>query len=185
MSGLPIVETKGNDVSTIRDAIAEFEMTFETTHHGLLVQQDIVKPIDEGDVEHEEITRVTMRAGRAAHWGGEDELGVSPDPPESAGALDFLRLQAITYVYADMPQGYPCSIPPVVAATADLGRSASIAAATSGPTAPARECSPRVRRSWWGLFGGGDEPDRRCRHHAELHQLTGQQHIQRPVTADP
>jgi hypothetical protein len=41
--------------------------------------------------------------------------------PECAGALDFLRLQAITYVYVDMQQGYPCSISPVVAATADLG----------------------------------------------------------------
>ena len=34
--------------------------------------------------------------------------------------LDFLRSYAIPYVCVDMPQGYPCSIPPVVAATADL-----------------------------------------------------------------
>jgi uncharacterized protein YecE (DUF72 family) len=38
-----------------------------------------------------------------------------------AETLDFLRSQAIAYVCVDMPQGYPCSIPPVVAATADLG----------------------------------------------------------------
>jgi uncharacterized protein YecE (DUF72 family) len=35
--------------------------------------------------------------------------------------LGFLRSHAITYVCVDMPQGHPCSIPPVVAATADLG----------------------------------------------------------------
>ncbi|MEU9888628.1 DUF72 domain-containing protein [Sphaerisporangium sp. NPDC051011] len=34
--------------------------------------------------------------------------------------LDFLRSYAIPYVNVDMPQGYPDSIPPVVAATADL-----------------------------------------------------------------
>jgi uncharacterized protein YecE (DUF72 family) len=34
--------------------------------------------------------------------------------------LDFLRSYAIPYVCVDMPQGHPCSIPPVVAATADL-----------------------------------------------------------------
>jgi uncharacterized protein YecE (DUF72 family) len=37
-----------------------------------------------------------------------------------AETLDFLRSYAIPYVCLDMPQGYPCSIPPVVAATADL-----------------------------------------------------------------
>jgi uncharacterized protein YecE (DUF72 family) len=35
--------------------------------------------------------------------------------------LEFLRSHAIAYVCVDMPQGYPCSIPPVMAATADLG----------------------------------------------------------------
>lgn len=34
--------------------------------------------------------------------------------------LGFLRSYAIPYVCVDMPQGHPCSIPPVVAATADL-----------------------------------------------------------------
>jgi uncharacterized protein YecE (DUF72 family) len=34
--------------------------------------------------------------------------------------LDFLRSYAIPYVCVDMPQGCPCSVPPVVAATADL-----------------------------------------------------------------
>jgi uncharacterized protein YecE (DUF72 family) len=34
--------------------------------------------------------------------------------------LDFLRSHAIPYVCVDMPQGHPWSIPPVVAATADL-----------------------------------------------------------------
>ncbi|WP_248966149.1 DUF72 domain-containing protein [Sphaerisporangium perillae] len=37
-----------------------------------------------------------------------------------AETLDFLRSYAIPYVCLDMPQGYPCSIPPVVAATSDL-----------------------------------------------------------------
>ncbi|WP_041259790.1 DUF72 domain-containing protein [Pseudofrankia inefficax] len=34
--------------------------------------------------------------------------------------LDFLASYALPYVCVDMPQGYPTSIPPVVAATADL-----------------------------------------------------------------
>ena len=34
--------------------------------------------------------------------------------------LDFLRSYAIPYVSVDMPQGYPSSVPPVTAATADL-----------------------------------------------------------------
>lgn len=38
-----------------------------------------------------------------------------------AETLDFLRSYGIPYVCVDMPQGYPCSMPPVVAATADLG----------------------------------------------------------------
>jgi uncharacterized protein YecE (DUF72 family) len=37
-----------------------------------------------------------------------------------AETLDFLRSYGIPYVCVDMPQGYPSSIPPVVAATADL-----------------------------------------------------------------
>ncbi|MFI9575077.1 DUF72 domain-containing protein [Microbispora rosea] len=37
-----------------------------------------------------------------------------------AETLDFLRSYAIPYVCVDMPQGYPDSIPPVVAATSDL-----------------------------------------------------------------
>jgi uncharacterized protein YecE (DUF72 family) len=34
--------------------------------------------------------------------------------------LDFLRDYAVPYVSVDMPQGYPSSVPPVMAATADL-----------------------------------------------------------------
>ena len=34
--------------------------------------------------------------------------------------LEFLRSHDIPHVCVDMPQGHPCSIPPVVAATADL-----------------------------------------------------------------
>jgi uncharacterized protein YecE (DUF72 family) len=34
--------------------------------------------------------------------------------------LDFLERYALPYVCVDMPQGYPSSVPPVVAATADL-----------------------------------------------------------------
>jgi len=37
-----------------------------------------------------------------------------------AETLDFLRSYAVPYVCVDMPQGHPSSIPPVVAATADL-----------------------------------------------------------------
>jgi uncharacterized protein YecE (DUF72 family) len=37
-----------------------------------------------------------------------------------AETLDFLASYAVPYVCVDMPQGYPCSIPPVVAVTADL-----------------------------------------------------------------
>jgi uncharacterized protein YecE (DUF72 family) len=37
-----------------------------------------------------------------------------------AETLDFLTSYGIPYVVVDMPQGYPSSIPPVVAATADL-----------------------------------------------------------------
>jgi len=34
--------------------------------------------------------------------------------------LDFLAEHKLAYVCVDMPQGYPSSIPPVVAATSDL-----------------------------------------------------------------
>jgi uncharacterized protein YecE (DUF72 family) len=37
-----------------------------------------------------------------------------------AETLDFLASYAVPYVCVDMPQGYPSSVPPVVAATADL-----------------------------------------------------------------
>jgi uncharacterized protein YecE (DUF72 family) len=37
-----------------------------------------------------------------------------------AETLDFLTSYAVPYVCVDMPQGYPSSVPPVVAATADL-----------------------------------------------------------------
>jgi uncharacterized protein YecE (DUF72 family) len=38
----------------------------------------------------------------------------------AAETLDFLRSYAVPYVCVDMPQGYPSSVPPVVAATTDL-----------------------------------------------------------------
>ena len=38
----------------------------------------------------------------------------------AAETLDFLRSYAVPYVCVDMPQGHPSSVPPVVAATADL-----------------------------------------------------------------
>jgi uncharacterized protein YecE (DUF72 family) len=38
----------------------------------------------------------------------------------AAETLDFLASYAVPYVVVDMPQGYPSSIPPVVAATSDL-----------------------------------------------------------------
>ncbi|HEX5495725.1 MAG TPA: DUF72 domain-containing protein [Mycobacteriales bacterium] len=37
-----------------------------------------------------------------------------------AETLDFLTSYAVPYVSVDMPQGYPSSVPPVLAATADL-----------------------------------------------------------------
>lgn len=39
-------------------------------------------------------------------------------PDNQGETLDFLRSYALPYVCVDMPQGYPSSIPPVVAATA-------------------------------------------------------------------
>jgi F-type H+-transporting ATPase subunit alpha len=46
-------------IEALKRAIAEFKRTFETTHHGLLVQEQPVEAIDEGDVTQERITRVT------------------------------------------------------------------------------------------------------------------------------
>src|SRR5690606_23458099 len=37
-----------------------------------------------------------------------------------AETLDFLASYGVPYVCVDMPQGYPSSIPPILAATADL-----------------------------------------------------------------
>ncbi len=41
-------------------------------------------------------------------------------PDNQQETLDFLSAQRLTYVCADMPQGYPSSVPPVLAATTDL-----------------------------------------------------------------
>jgi uncharacterized protein YecE (DUF72 family) len=41
-------------------------------------------------------------------------------PENQEETLDFLRSYGLTYVCVDMPQGFPSSIPPVLAATADL-----------------------------------------------------------------
>jgi uncharacterized protein YecE (DUF72 family) len=41
-------------------------------------------------------------------------------PGNQAETLDFLTEHRLPYVCVDMPQGYPSSIPPVLAATADL-----------------------------------------------------------------
>jgi uncharacterized protein YecE (DUF72 family) len=43
---------------------------------------------------------------------------MSPDNVEET--LEFLSSHDVPYVCVDMPQGYPDSIPPVLAATADL-----------------------------------------------------------------
>jgi F-type H+-transporting ATPase subunit alpha len=51
-----------DDTATkLKDAIAEFKKGFETTNHGLLVQEETVEAIDEGDVEQEKITRVRKK----------------------------------------------------------------------------------------------------------------------------
>jgi uncharacterized protein YecE (DUF72 family) len=42
------------------------------------------------------------------------------DPEHAEKTLDFLRGYGLTYVCVDMPQGHTSSIPPIVAATADL-----------------------------------------------------------------
>jgi uncharacterized protein YecE (DUF72 family) len=43
---------------------------------------------------------------------------MTPDNQEET--LGFLRSNGLAYVCVDMPQGYPSSIPPVLAATSDL-----------------------------------------------------------------
>jgi F-type H+-transporting ATPase subunit alpha len=48
-------------LTTLKDAITEFKKGFETTNHGLLVQEQPVEAIDEGDVEQEKITRVRKK----------------------------------------------------------------------------------------------------------------------------
>jgi F-type H+-transporting ATPase subunit alpha len=51
-----------DDTATkLKDSIAEFKKGFETTSHGLLVQEETVEAIDEGDVEQETITRVRKK----------------------------------------------------------------------------------------------------------------------------
>jgi F-type H+/Na+-transporting ATPase subunit alpha len=45
----------------LKDSIKEFKQGFETTSHGLLVQEETVEAIDEGDVEQEKITRVRKK----------------------------------------------------------------------------------------------------------------------------
>jgi len=45
----------------LKDLVTEFKKGFETTHHGLLVQEETVEAIDEGDVEQEKITRVRKK----------------------------------------------------------------------------------------------------------------------------
>ncbi|GAA4634861.1 F0F1 ATP synthase subunit alpha [Actinoallomurus vinaceus] len=48
-------------IATLKDTIAEFKKGFETTHHGLLLQEQPVEAIEEGDVEQEKITRVRKK----------------------------------------------------------------------------------------------------------------------------
>jgi F-type H+/Na+-transporting ATPase subunit alpha len=51
-----------DDTATkLKDAITEFKKGFETTSHGLLVEEESVEAIDEGDVEQEKITRVRKK----------------------------------------------------------------------------------------------------------------------------
>jgi F-type H+-transporting ATPase subunit alpha len=45
----------------LKDLAKEFKKTFETTNHGLLVEDETVEAIDEGDVEQEKITRVRKK----------------------------------------------------------------------------------------------------------------------------
>jgi uncharacterized protein YecE (DUF72 family) len=41
-------------------------------------------------------------------------------PDNQKETLDFLAARQLPYVCVDMPQGYPSSVPPVLAATSDL-----------------------------------------------------------------
>jgi F-type H+/Na+-transporting ATPase subunit alpha len=51
-----------DDTATkLKDLINEYKKGFETTSHGLLVQEETVEAIDEGDVEQEKITRVRKK----------------------------------------------------------------------------------------------------------------------------
>ena len=51
-----------DDTATkLKDSIKEFKKGFETTSHGLLVQEETVEAIDEADVEQEKITRVRKK----------------------------------------------------------------------------------------------------------------------------
>jgi F-type H+-transporting ATPase subunit alpha len=51
-----------DDTATkLKDLVTEFKKTFETTNHGLLVEDETVEAIDEGDVEQEKITRVRKK----------------------------------------------------------------------------------------------------------------------------
>jgi uncharacterized protein YecE (DUF72 family) len=59
---------------------------------------------------------------RCQPWQMSVELrsGLWMSPENSAETLDFLTSYALPYVVVDMPQGYRSSIPPILAATADL-----------------------------------------------------------------
>jgi F-type H+-transporting ATPase subunit alpha len=51
-----------DDAATkLKDIIKDFKQGFETTSHGLLVEEETVEAIDEGDVEQEKITRVRKK----------------------------------------------------------------------------------------------------------------------------
>jgi F-type H+/Na+-transporting ATPase subunit alpha len=51
-----------DDAATkLKDLVGEFKKTFETTNHGLLVQDEAAPAIDEEDVEQEKITRVRKK----------------------------------------------------------------------------------------------------------------------------
>jgi F-type H+-transporting ATPase subunit alpha len=51
-----------DDAATkLKDLIKDFKQGFETTSHGLLVEEETVEAIDEGDVEQEKITRVRKK----------------------------------------------------------------------------------------------------------------------------
>jgi F-type H+-transporting ATPase subunit alpha len=48
-------------VTKLKDLITEFKKGFETTSHGLLLQEETVEAIDADDVEQEKITRVRKK----------------------------------------------------------------------------------------------------------------------------